>query len=228
MFKATANMPSETFDRLTEDVGGFNNASTADDFTNYYETVPANHLQRVLWGEAERMGSLVVDEDTFKSERAVVQEEFRQSILSQPYGKLFGLYMAQTGFDVHPYGRPGIGSIADLDAATLADVKSFHAAYYRPDNAILVVAGNFDAKQLDAWVDQYFGPLKTPERPIPRVSVVEPARTGPRSFTVYVPPRSATAPRAAHFEPRGQVFGWHSCSTTVGGVHFPRAPSPHA
>jgi zinc protease len=187
MFKATANMPSETFDRLTEDVGGFNNASTADDFTNYYETVPANHLQRVLWAEAERMGSLVVDEETFRSERAVVQEEFRQSILSQPYGKLFGLYMAQTSFDVHPYGRPGIGSIADLDAATLDDVKSFHAAYYRPDNAVLVVAGNFDPQQLDAWVDQYFGPLKTPGRPIPQVTAVEPARTTPRSFTVYEP-----------------------------------------
>ncbi len=108
-------------------------------------------------------------------------------ILSQPYGKLFGLYMAQTGFDVHPYGRPGIGSIADLDAATLEDVKSFHAAYYRPDNAILVVAGNFDSKQLDAWVDQYFGPLKSPARPIPKVTAVEPARTSPRAFTVYEP-----------------------------------------
>ena len=188
MFKATANMPPETFDRLTEDVGGFNNASTADDFTNYYETVPANHLQRVLWAEAERMGSLVVDEETFNSERAVVQEEFRQSILSQPYGKLFGLYMAQANFDVHPYGRPGIGSIADLDAATLDDVKAFHAAYYRPDNAMLVVAGNFDPQQLDAWVDQYFGPLSLAQARPSRGSLPWSRRARRRSrFTVYAP-----------------------------------------
>jgi zinc protease len=185
MFKSTTNMPPETMDRLTEDVGGFNNASAWDDFTNYYETVPANHLERVLWAEAERMGSLVVDEGNFKSERAVVQEEFRQSVLSQPYGRLFSLYLAQANFDVHPYGRPGIGSIADLDAATLDDVRAFHAAYYRPDNAVLVVAGNFDLKQFDAWVDKYFGPLRSPKRAIPRVTAVEPPRTAPKALTTY-------------------------------------------
>src|SRR5690606_29432077 len=84
MFKSTSNMPPEFMDRLTEDAGGFNNASTWNDFTNYYETVPANHLQRVLWGEAERMGSLVVDDANFQSERDVVKEELRQSVLSQP------------------------------------------------------------------------------------------------------------------------------------------------
>jgi len=187
MFKATANTPPETFDRFTEDVGGFNNASTADDYTNYFETVPANHLERILWAEAERMGSLVVDEASFKSERQVVQEELRQRVLASPYGRLFYLYAAQANFDVHPYGRPGIGSIEDLDAATLDDVKAFHAAYYRPDNAVLVVAGNFDAKQLDAWVDKYFGPLVSPKRAIPRVAAVEPARAAPKSLTVYAP-----------------------------------------
>ena len=144
MFKATRNMPAETLDRLTEDVGGFNNASTYDDFTNYYEVVPANHLERVLWAEADRMGSLVVDQAIFDSERDVVKEEYRQRILASPYGKLFGLYLAQANFAVHPYGRPGIGSIEDLDAATVDDVRAFHAAYYRPDNAVLVVSGNFD------------------------------------------------------------------------------------
>jgi zinc protease len=82
MFKSTTNLPPEGFDRLTEDAGGFNNASTWNDFTNYYETVPANHLERVLWGEAERMGSLVIDETNFKSERDVVKEELRQSVVS--------------------------------------------------------------------------------------------------------------------------------------------------
>jgi zinc protease len=187
MFKATTNMPVETFDRLTEDAGGFNNASTWNDFTNYYETVPANHLERVLWGEAERMGSLVIDEASFKSERDVVKEELRQSVLSRPYGKLFSLYLPQASYTVHPYGRPGIGSIADLDAATVEDVRAFHAAYYRPDNAVMVVSGNFDQTQLDAYVAKYFAPIKTPARKIPRVTAVEPERTEAKTYTVYEP-----------------------------------------
>jgi zinc protease len=187
MFKATRNMPAETLDRLTEDVGGFNNASTWDDFTNYYEVVPANHLERVLWAEADRMGSLVLDKAIFESERDVVKEEFRQSILASPYGRLFGLYLAQANFSVHPYGRPGIGSIEDLDAASIDDVRAFHATYYRPDNAVLVVSGNFDQARLDGWVDEYFVPIATPKRPIPRVTAREPQRTGPREYTVYEP-----------------------------------------
>jgi zinc protease len=185
MFKATRNMPAEMLDRLTEDVGGFNNASTSDDFTSYYEVVPANHLERVLWAEADRMGSLVVDKAIFLSERDVVKEEFRQRILASPYGKLFGLYLAQTNFSVHPYGRPGIGSIKDLDAATIEDVRAFHATYYRPDNAVLVVSGNFDPAKLDQWVDRYFGPIATPKRAIPHVTAKEPARKAPRGYTVY-------------------------------------------
>src|SRR5688572_26535414 len=187
MFKATSNMPSETFDRLTEDVGGQNNASTHNDYTDYYETVPANHLERIMWAESERMGSLVVDEAVFKSERDVVKEELRQSVLSQPYGKLFYLYLSQAGFTVHPYGRPGIGSIEDLDAATVDDVRAFHATYYRPDNAVMVVSGNFDEAQLDGYVKKYFAPLATPKREIPRVTAVEPERTGPKEFTVHEP-----------------------------------------
>jgi zinc protease len=91
MFKATKDLPAESFDRLTEDVGGTNNASTYDDFTNYYEVVPANHLQQLIWAEAERMGSLVIDETNFKSERDVVKEELRQRVLASPYGRLFAL-----------------------------------------------------------------------------------------------------------------------------------------
>ena len=187
MFKATRDMPSETIDRMTEDVGGFNNASTYDDFTNYYEVVPAEHLQRLLWVEAQRLGALVVDEATFKSERDVVKEELRQSVLSQPYGRLFYLYLPQASYQTHPYKRPGIGSIEELDAATIDDVRAFHAAYYRPDNAALIVVGNFDEAQLDAWVDRYFAPLKTPATPIRRVTAVEPPRTAPGVFKGYGP-----------------------------------------
>lgn len=173
MFKATKHMKAEQFDRLTEDVGGMNNAFTAEDMTGYEALVPSNHLERILWAEAERMSSLTVDQANFDSERLVVQEEFRQRVLAEPYGLLFNA-MASEGFERHPYRRPVIGSIEDLNAATLDDVRHFHATYYRPDNAVLIVTGGFEPKQLDAWVDRYFGSLQRPATPIPRVNVAEP------------------------------------------------------
>src|SRR5882672_3772683 len=184
MFKSTRNMKAEMMDRLTEDVGGNNNAFTADDVTVYYEIVPSNYLETLLWAEAERLSGLTVDEADFQSERAVVEEEFRQSILAPPYGKFF-YAMRQKSYSAHPYKRPGIGSIEDLDAATLENVKKFHATYYRPDNATLLVVGDFDPKQFDAWVDKYFGPVQKPSLPLPRVDVKEPERSGEKRFTEY-------------------------------------------
>jgi zinc protease len=184
MFKSTKNMKSEMMDRLTEDVGGFNNAFTADDVTVYYEVVPSNYLETLLWAEADRLSGLNIDDGNFKSERDVVKEEFRLRVLAPPYGRFFYL-IEQKSFAEHPYKRPGIGSIEDLDAASLEDVKQFHATYYRPDNAILVVVGDFDQKQLDAWVDKYFAPIPKPDRPLPRVDVKEPARTKELRFTEY-------------------------------------------
>ena len=187
MFKATRDLPAESFDRLTEDVGGMNNASTFDDFTNYYEVIPANHLERLIWAEAQRLGSLVIDAPNFNSERDVVKEELRQRVLAAPYGRLFALYLPTATYRVHPYKRPGIGSIEDLDAATLDDVRAFHHAYYRPDNAALIVVGNFDEARLQAWIDTYLGPLQNPSAPLVRVTAVEPPRTGPGVYAGYGP-----------------------------------------
>ena len=187
MFKATRNLVSEQMDRLTEDVGGYNNASTNDDYTNYYEVVPANHLQRLLFAEADRMASLVVEPTSFASERDVVKEELRQSTLARPYGKLFSTYLSAASYTRHPYARSTIGSIDNLQAASIDDVRAFHATYYRPDNAILVVSGNFDPAQLDAWVKQYFAGIARPATAIPRVAVTEPDRTQAVAYTVYEP-----------------------------------------
>lgn len=173
MFKATRNLPQETFDRLTEDVGGSNNASTGLDVTNYFETVPAQHLERMLFAEAERMGSLVVDETSFESERDVVKEEFRLRVLAPPYGRFQRLHSQAFIYQTSPYRRPGIGSIADLDAATMDDVLRFHETFYRPDNAYLIVAGNFDQAQLDGWIDRYFAGIENPDRPLPENNVPE-------------------------------------------------------
>ncbi|WP_350016398.1 pitrilysin family protein [Rhodanobacter sp. IGA1.0] len=189
MFKSTKHMHAEQFDRLTEDVGGANNASTGDDVTNYFEIVPSNYLQTLLWAEAERLSNLNVDEKNFKSERAVVEEEYRQSVLANPYGKLFNAIDPKS-YTVHPYQRPTIGSIEDLEAASLQNVIDFHGTFYRPDNATLIVAGDFDPKQLDAWVDQYFGGIAKPATPIPQVTAKEPARSKDQHYTVT----SETAP----------------------------------
>jgi zinc protease len=186
MFKSTRNMASEMLDRLTEDVGGFNNATTFDDSTPYYEVVPSNYLETLLWAEAERMGSLNVDDPTFKSERDVVKEEFRYRILAPPYGRFF-YAIEKNSFARHPYQRPGIGSIEDLDAATIDDVRRFHSTYYRPDNAVLIVVGDFEQKQLDQWVDKYFSPVPKPSTSIPRVDVKEPPRAESRRVEVTGP-----------------------------------------
>lgn len=186
MFKRTKNMPAEMLDRLTEDVGGWNNATTFDDSTPYYEVIPSNYLETLLWAEAERMGSLTVDETSFTSERDVVKEEFRYRVLAPPYGRLF-YSIVKNSYEKHPYRRPGIGSIEDLDAATIEDVREFHATYYRPDNAVLIVAGDFEPAQLQRWVDKYFGAIPKPETKIPRVDVEEPARKEEKRVVERVP-----------------------------------------
>jgi zinc protease len=187
MFKATRDMPAEFMDRITEDIGGMNNAFTSDDNTTFYEVIPAANLERLIWAEAERMSSLQVDDANFHSEREVVKEELRQRVLADPYGRFFRYLIPEASFAVHPYQRSAIGSIEDLDASTLADVQAFHATYYRPANAALVVAGNFDEAQLAAWVERYFGPIQDPAQATPQVTAVEPPRAGPRTVTGYAP-----------------------------------------
>ncbi|HEX7190860.1 MAG TPA: pitrilysin family protein [Thermoanaerobaculia bacterium] len=186
MFKSTKHMPSEFFDRLTEDVGGENNATTHDDSTNYYEVIPSNYLETLLWAEGERLASLTVNDANFKSERDVVKEEYRFRILAPPYGRLY-YSLDKDSWQVHPYKRPGIGSIEDLDASTIADVTKFHSTYYRPDNAVIVVAGDFDDAQLDGWIDKYLGTIPRPKTPIPRVTVKELPHKETKRFTEYGP-----------------------------------------
>jgi zinc protease len=184
MFKGTANTKPETIDRLTEDVGGYNNAFTAEDITNYYEVVPSNYLETLLWAEADRLASLVVNHENFLTERDVVIGEYDQRILAEPYGMLDEL-VNREAFTTHPYKRGVIGDPENLRAATLDDVVAFHATYYRPDNAVLVVVGDLDIPQASAWVDRYFGPIAVPQTPVPRVTLREPAQTQERHFTYH-------------------------------------------
>jgi zinc protease len=186
MFKSTKNMPAENMDRLTEDVGGNNNASTWDDFTDYYEVIPSNHLEVLLWAEAERMANLTVDEANFKSERAVVEEELRQSYLARPYG-MFNYYLQSLSYTTSPYHRTTIGTLEDLDTATVKNVQDFHTTFYRPDNAYLIVVGDFDQTQLDSWVDKYFANIGHPAAQVPHQTTPESPRTKEQRFVKQRP-----------------------------------------
>ena len=186
MFKGNEHLKPDTFDELTENVGGENNAYTASDVTVYHEVVPSNYLEPILWAEAERMSSLALNDANFSSERDVVKEEYRQRILADPYGE-FSLAIEQKSFAAHPYKRPGIGNIAELDASQLPEVRAFHSTFYRPDNATLIVVGDFKPSDLEAWTKKYFGPVTKPAEKIPRVAVTEPSRKEDALSVSYSP-----------------------------------------
>ena len=186
MFKQTRNLPQGVMPFLIS-IGGTANASTLLDYTVYTETAPASRLESVLWMEGERLRNLVIDDANFRSERSVVEEELRQRILAQPYGRILYTLLPGFVFSTHPYARPIGGTAADLDKASLDDVRAFHEAYYRPDNGIYVVSGNFDPKRLDVWADKYIGSIPRPATPIIRDRAVETPRAGPRTVDAYAP-----------------------------------------
>ncbi|MBB3033627.1 M16 family metallopeptidase [Alteriqipengyuania lutimaris] len=186
--RKTENMPYNMIYGLTADVGGTRNASTGSDRTNYYETVPAEYLETMLWTHRERMFKPVIDQQVFDSEREVVKEELRQRVLAPPYGRLQRFVIAENAYDVLPQRRPGIGSIEELDSATLDDARAFHQAYYGPDTATLIVAGNFEMANLRALVDEYFADIPRRADPVDlTISAREPERTSPRSFVATAP-----------------------------------------
>jgi zinc protease len=186
--RKTENMPYNMINRLTEDVGGQRNASTGDDRTNYFEIVPAEYLETMLWTHAERMARPVVDTEVFERERSIVKEELRQRVLAPPYGILQRFVLAENAYDALPQRRPGIGSLEQLDAASLDDARAFHQAYYGPDTATLIVAGNFDSARLRMLVEQYFGAIPARARPqTVEIAEREARRTAPRSVAATGP-----------------------------------------
>ena len=179
MFKGSAHVGPDEHSRIVEAVGGFDNAETGDDTTNYFETFPSNYLERVLWLEADRMGSLNVDETNFKSERKVVEEERRVRVDNQPYGTLEEDLRA-VAFTTHGYHHTPIGSIQDLENASVQDVRDFFNTYYKPNNATLVIVGDFNSDQALSWTKKYFEGIPASAKPIPRRETPEPVQTSER------------------------------------------------
>ena len=179
MFKGSAHVKPEEHDKLITNAGGVSNAYTQDDVTVYWETFPANFLEKILWMEADRMAALDVSEENFKSERDVVKEERLTRIENPPYGDLLErLYT--NAFDVHPYKHVTIGSMADLNAATISDVRDFYQTYYVPGNATLVIAGDFKSDQALDSVKRYFGSIPKSQKSIVRSNLKEPSHNKER------------------------------------------------
>jgi zinc protease len=183
MFKGSKNVEPEGHPSYISSVGGQSNAYTNEDATVFWETVPAQYLPLVLWLEADRMASLKIDERAFKNEREVVKEERRMRIENQPYGRLQEIIADQT-FVAHPYKHPVIGSMKDLDAASVDDVREFFQTYYVPNNATAVLVGDFDSKEALALVTQYLGRVPKSDKPVPRDIPKEPAQTKEKRVTL--------------------------------------------
>lgn len=183
MFKGSKNVEPEQHTSIVSSVGGRANAYTNEDATVYWNTVPSQYLPLVLWMEADRLGSLRIDEQTFVSEREVVKEERRMRVDNQPFGNMNEL-LYRHAFTTHPYKNPIIGSMADLDAATIDDVRAFFNTFYIPANATLVVAGDFDVAETTDLVTRYFGRIPPGAGKVPRDIVKEPARTQEQRVTL--------------------------------------------
>jgi predicted Zn-dependent peptidase len=162
MFQGSKHVPEDTYFRFLEKSGASSiNGTTNTDRTNYFETVPSNQLELALWLESDRMGFLLdhAGKETFESQREVVKNERRQNYENAPYG-LVGQALREEVFPKeHPYHLLTIGSPADLDAASIDDVRAFFRKYYVPNNATLVLSGDFDRNKAMALVEKYFGPI---------------------------------------------------------------------
>jgi zinc protease len=172
MFTGSAHVPYGMHDNLTEGVGGSNNGTTNNDRTNYFQTVPSNYLETVLWLESDRMGFLLdaLDIEKLDAQRDVVKNERREGIDNQPYGRAWEILAENTYPKGHPYSWGVIGSMEDLSAASIDDVKNFFRVYYAPNNAYLGIVGDFDPGQAKRWVEQYFGGIPR-GKPVPRPEV---------------------------------------------------------
>ena len=175
LFQGSANVGSNEHFELVQRAGGTLNGSTWLDRTNYFETVPSNQLELAIWLEANRMGYLLpaMTQQKLDTQRDVVQNERRWSMDNQPYGTWWERLPALVFPEAHPFHHSLIGSMSDLDAASLEDISSFFSTYYTPDNAVLSIAGDFDPADARAMVERHFGaiPRGSGKPPLPDMTL---------------------------------------------------------
>lgn len=179
MFQGSENIPKEGHFRYIQEAGGSLNGSTSIDRTNYYETVPANYSELPLWLESDRMGFMLggLTQEKLDNQKDVVMNERRQSYENQPYGTAWEKMFSNLFPENHPYSWPTIGWMEDIAKFELEEVKNFFRTYYSPNNASLVVGGNFDISKMKDNIEKYFGGIarggKTPEIVLPPINNIE-------------------------------------------------------
>jgi len=179
MFQGSVSLGKMEHIRYVQSSGGSLNGSTRLDFTNYYEALPSNALERALFLEADRMRAPAVTEENLANQLDVVKEEIRVNVLNQPYGGFPWLTLPPVLFETFPNAHNGYGGFEDLESATVDDARDFFDAYYAPGNAVLAIGGDLDADQAMRLVRQHFGDV--PRRDVPqRPDFEEPAPTSER------------------------------------------------
>jgi predicted Zn-dependent peptidase len=181
MFEGSAHVGKAEHMALVQAAGGVMNGSTWLDRTNYYETMPSHEVELAIWLEADRMGTLLdaLSQENLDNQREVVKNEKRQSYDNRPYGswseRMFGALFPES----HPYHHPTIGSMEDLDAASLEDVSSFFRLHYAPNNAVITIVGDVEPAKVRAWVARYFGGIPAnPNLPVKLPNLSLPATLG--------------------------------------------------
>lgn len=181
MFSGSKHFPD--FDKPLQEAGGENNAFTNNDYTNYYDTVPAINIEIPLCLEADRMSQLNINKKSLEVQRKVVCEEFKENYINQPYGNVWHL-LREMVYTKHPYRWPTIGkSLQHIEDATLNDVQNFYHTYYQPSNAVLVIAGNIEQANAKALTEKYFASIEG--KPVSNKQFEEPEQTAARKNTVH-------------------------------------------
>jgi zinc protease len=182
MFQGSKNLGKMEFIELVQQNGGILNGSTRFDFTNYFEVMPSNKLETVLWAEADRMSALAVTDDNLKNQQGVVSNEVKVNVLNAPYGGFPWIDMPMAAnsnwYNAHNF----YGDLTDIEAAKLEEVKTFFDTYYAPNNAVLAIVGDFDPAEAKKFVEQYFGPIKSAKVP-PQPDLTEPRQEKEKHVT---------------------------------------------
>ena len=181
MFQGSQNLGKMEFIQLVQKNGGILNGSTRFDFTNYFEVLPSNKLETALWAEADRMKGLKITQDNLTNQQGVVKNEVKVNVLNQPYGGFPWLDMPQYANKNWYNSHNFYGDLADLDSAKLEDVQSFFKTFYAPNNAVLVISGDFDIATARKWVDQYFSKIPAAQLP-PKPDLTEPKQDKEQRF----------------------------------------------
>jgi zinc protease len=226
MFQGSENAAKMEHIRLINSSGGLLNGTTHYDITNYFEAVPSNALERVLWLEADRMRALKVDDENLKNQRDVVKEEVRVNVMNQPYGGFPWLDLPPVAFRNWPNAHNFYGDFADLDAATLADVQSFFHTYYAPNNAVLVMIGDLDTSEAFKLAKRYFENIP-PGPPTPRADVSEPPQTEERRGEVEEKFGPLPAIAIGYTLPKREHRDWYAAGILDRVLHGGRAGRVH-